>query len=32
MIIDELKAANVKALKEHDKNARAILSVVLSKY
>ena len=32
MIIDELKTANVKALKEHDKNARAILSVVLSKY
>ena len=32
MIIDELKAANVKSLKEHDKNARSILSVVLSKY
>ena len=32
MLIDELKAANIKAMKERDNSARAVLSVVLTKY
>ena len=32
MLIDELKAANIKAMKERDANTRAVLSVVLTKY
>ncbi|HBF67892.1 MAG TPA: hypothetical protein DDW20_01030 [Firmicutes bacterium] len=32
MLIDELQKANIKALKEHDKSARAVLSVVISRY
>ncbi len=32
MLIDELNKANMEALKNHDKDARAILSVVISKY
>jgi uncharacterized protein YqeY len=31
MLVDELKKANVEALKAHDKDARAILSVVINK-
>ncbi|HMM01009.1 MAG TPA: GatB/YqeY domain-containing protein [Bacilli bacterium] len=31
MLIDDLKKANVEALKSHDKDARAILSVVINK-
>lgn len=31
MLLDELKAANIEALKNHDKDARGILSVVLTK-
>ena len=32
MLIDELKAANIQAMKDRDANARAVLSVVLTKY
>lgn len=32
MLIDELQKANITALKEHDKSARAVLSVVISRY
>lgn len=32
MLIDELKKANLEALKNRDKTARAILSVVINKY
>lgn len=32
MLIDELQKANIEALKSGDKTARAILSVVISKY
>jgi len=32
MLIDQLKLANINALKSQDKNARAAISVVLSKY
>ena len=32
MLIDEIKAANIKAMKERDNVARAVLSVVLTKY
>ena len=32
MLIDELKAANIKAMKERDNNARAVISIVLTKY
>lgn len=32
MLIDELQKANIVALKEHDKSARAVLSVVISRY
>lgn len=32
MIIDELQKANIDALKSHDKSARAVLSVVISRY
>lgn len=32
MIIDELQAANISALKSQDKTARAVLSVVISRY
>lgn len=32
MIIDELQKANIEALKSGDKTARAVLSVVISKY
>ena len=32
MLIDELKAANIKAMKERDNSARAVLSVVLTRY
>lgn len=32
MIIDELKKANIEALKNKDKEARSVLNVVLSKY
>ncbi len=32
MLIDELKKANMEALKSKNKNVRAILSVVINKY
>ena len=32
MLIDELKAANINAMKARDNTARAVLSVVLTKY
>lgn len=32
MLIDELKKANMEALKSHNKEARSILSVVINKY
>ena len=32
MIIDDLKKANIEALKNKDKEARSVLNVVLSKY
>ena len=32
MLIDELKAANISAMKARDNTARAVLSVVLTKY
>lgn len=32
MLIDEIKAANIKAMKEKDASARAVLSIVLTKY
>ena len=32
MLIDELKAANIKAMKERDNNTRAVLSIVLTRY
>ena len=32
MIIDEIKAANVQAVKDHDHNLRAIYSVLINKY
>lgn len=32
MIIDELQKANIEALKAHDQSARAVLSVVISRY
>ena len=32
MLIDELKKANVQALKDHDSVKRAILGVVISQY
>ena len=32
MLIDELKAANIKAMKERDNNSRAVLSIVLTRY
>lgn len=32
MLIDELKKANIEALKAHDDNKRAVLSVVINKY
>ncbi len=32
MLIEQLKAANIAALKARDKEARAILSVVINKY
>lgn len=32
MLIDELQAANIEALKSRDKVARAVLSVVISRY
>lgn len=32
MIIDELQKANIAALKAHDTSARAVLSVVISRY
>lgn len=32
MIIDELKKANIEALKAHDASSRAVLSVVISRY
>ena len=32
MLIDEIKAANINAMKVRDNNARAVLSVVLTKY
>ena len=31
MILDEIKASNVKAIKEKDQNARAVYSVVMTK-
>lgn len=32
MIIDELQKANIEALKAHDASARAVLSIVISRY
>lgn len=32
MLIDELKKANIQAMKDRDSNARAILSIVINKY
>ena len=32
MIIDELKKANIEALKNHDNDARASLSVAINRY
>ena len=32
MLIDELKKANIEAMKAHDTNARAVLGVVLTRY
>ncbi len=32
MLIDEIKAANIQAMKERDATARAVLSIVLTKY
>ena len=32
MLIDEIKAANINAMKAHDNTARAVLSVVLTRY
>lgn len=32
MIIDEVKAANVQAVKDHDHNLRAVYSVLINKY
>lgn len=32
MLIDEIKAANIKAMKERDNNTRGVLSVILTKY
>ena len=32
MLIDELKTANIKAMKERDNNSRAVLSIVLTRY
>ena len=32
MLIDEIKTANINAMKARDNNARAVLSVVLTKY
>ena len=32
MLIDELQKANIAAMKAHDTNGRAVLSVVISAY
>ena len=32
MLIDQIKANNIKAMKEHDNDARAVLSIVLTKF
>ena len=32
MIIDDLKKANIEAMKAHDNDARAVLSIVLTRY
>ena len=32
MLIDEIKKANIQAMKDRDSNARAILSIVINKY
>lgn len=32
MLIDEIKKANIKAMKEHDQNARTAYSMVISSY
>ena len=32
MLIDEIKIANIKAMKEHDQNARTAYSMVISSY
>lgn len=32
MIIDEIKTANIQAVKEHDHNLRAVYSVLINKY
>ena len=32
MIIDDLKKANIDAMKAHDNNSRAVLSIVLTRY
>ena len=32
MLIDELKAANIQAMKARDNNTRAVLSIVLTRY
>lgn len=32
MLIDEIKAANIQAMKDRDQTSRAVLSIVLTKY
>lgn len=32
MLIDEIKSKNIQALKEHDSDSRAVLSIVMTKY
>ena len=32
MLIEQLQKANIAAMKEHDNNKRAVLSVVISAY
>ena len=32
MLIDQIKKANIEAMKAHDSDARAALSIVISKY
>ena len=32
MLIDEIKAANIKAMKEHDQVTRGVISIVMTRY